>query len=89
MVTVHFTSHLEAFAECEPVGVDAQNVWEALHEALADKAKLRGYVLDEHGRLRRHMVVFVDGKIINDRIGLSDPVNEDSEVYVMQALSGG
>jgi len=35
------------------------------------------------------MIVFVDGKAVTDRRGLTDPVTDGSEVYVMQALSGG
>ena len=41
--------------------------------------------LDEQGEIRRHVVVFVDG----ERAGLNDPVNDSSEIHVMQALSGG
>jgi molybdopterin synthase sulfur carrier subunit len=33
--------------------------------------------------------VFIDGNQIEDRERLSDPVAPSSEVYVMQALSGG
>jgi hypothetical protein len=35
------------------------------------------------------MMVFVDGQQIGDRERLSDPVRPASEIYVMQALSGG
>jgi hypothetical protein len=35
------------------------------------------------------MMVFVDGRQIADRERLSDPVGPHSELYVMQALSGG
>ena len=34
-------------------------------------------------------MIYIDGKPIVDRADLSDPVGEDSEIYVMQALSGG
>ena len=47
------------------------------------------YVLDEQGALRHHVVVFVDGQLIRDRVTLADPVGEQSEIAVMQALSGG
>lgn len=46
-------------------------------------------MLDEHGRLRKHVVVFVDGTMVADRVALTDAVGPDSEVFVMQALSGG
>jgi hypothetical protein len=46
-------------------------------------------VLDDQARLRHHVVVFVDGQLIRDRVTLADPVAERSEIAVMQALSGG
>ena len=60
-----------------------------LDAVFAHNPRLRGYVLDDQGALRRHMIVFVDGQQIDDRDHLSDPVRATSEIYVMQALSGG
>jgi sulfur carrier protein ThiS len=42
-------------------------------------------VLDEQGRLRANVVVFIDGK----RSKLDEPLRSDSRIYVLQALSGG
>jgi molybdopterin synthase sulfur carrier subunit len=39
--------------------------------------------------VRKHMNVFVDGRQVRDRERLGDPVDAASEIYVMQALSGG
>jgi len=64
-------------------------VREVLDRVFADHPRLRGYVVDERGVLRKHMSVFVDGAQIADRETLSDPVGPASELYVMQALSGG
>jgi len=89
MAIVHFTSHLQSYAPCDPVEVEGATVADALGTALTDNARLRSYLFDEHGRLRRHIMVFVDGQMIDDRVGLSDPVDPQTEVYVMQALSGG
>jgi sulfur carrier protein ThiS len=50
---------------------------------------LRGYIFDDQNRLRRHVVVFVNGEPVQDREQLSDVVQESTEVFVMQALSGG
>jgi sulfur-carrier protein len=50
---------------------------------------LLAYVLDEQGSLRRHVNIFIDGKMINDRNSLSDHFNPNSTIYIMQALSGG
>lgn len=89
MAVVHFTSHLASFVNCEPVDVAGGTVGEALAAALSGRDQLRSYILDDQGRLRRHVMLFVDGQMVVDRLGLSEPVKSDSEVYVMQALSGG
>jgi hypothetical protein len=47
---------------------------------------LRFRVVDEQGRLRRHMKVFVGDESVRD---LRASVPEGAEVTVMQALSGG
>jgi hypothetical protein len=49
----------------------------------------RSYVLDDHGAMRSHVVIFVDEARATDRLGLADPVPPEAEVWVMQALSGG
>jgi hypothetical protein len=64
-------------------------VAEALHRVFDGNPRLRGYVLDDQGRLRKHIVVFVNGTMIEDRRQLSDPIEPASELFVMQALSGG
>lgn len=69
--------------------VVARTVREALDAAFAGNARARAYVLDDQSALRKHMVVFVDGQRITDRVHLSDPVRENGEIFVLQALSGG
>ncbi|MBS0211528.1 MAG: MoaD/ThiS family protein [Planctomycetes bacterium] len=89
MPRVVFTPNLKRHVECPDVMVDGATVHDALAAVFVGREQLRGYILDEHGRLRKHMVVFVDGQAIKDRDGLSDSASEQSEIYVMQALSGG
>jgi len=55
----------------------------------ADNTQARSYVLDDQSALRRHMTIFVDGRIIRDRRTPRRPVNERSTIHVFQALSGG
>jgi molybdopterin converting factor small subunit len=47
---------------------------------------IRFRVIDEQGRLRQHMKVFVDQDAVRD---LSTPLAGVGEVTIMQALSGG
>ena len=86
---VVFTANLERHVECPTATVGGETVRAVLDAVFARNPRLRGYVLDDQGALRRHMNVFVDGEMIEDRERLSDPVQPTSEVYVMQALSGG
>ncbi len=89
MPHVAFTSNLRRHIECPATDVDGQTVREALKEVFRQNAALEDYIVDEHGRLRKHVVIFVDGDPVFDRDQLSDPVSPSSEIYVMQALSGG
>ncbi len=84
-----FTRNLQRHVPCPPAIVDGATVAEVLEAVFAANDRLRGYVVDERGALRTHMVVFVDGRQLVDRSTLSDAVDADGEVYVMQALSGG
>jgi sulfur-carrier protein len=89
VATVVFTPNLRRHVECPTEIVEGPTVRAVLDAVFAKNPRLRGYVVDEQGALRRHMSVFIDGEQITDRDRLSDPVRSTSEVYVMQALSGG
>ena len=89
MPRVVFTSNLQRHVNCPETQVAAGTVRTALAQVFAAQPQARGYVLDEQGHLRKHVVVFVDGRRVRDRELLSDAVREASEVYVMQALTGG
>ncbi len=88
MVRVTIGSALQRHVPCPPVSVRASTVREALEQVFALEPRLRGYLLDDQGMLRRHMAVFVNGNRVKDRRTLADPVSE-GEVAVLQALSGG
>lgn len=89
MPRVTFTSHLERFVDCPDMQVQGATVREALEAVFRMNPRLRGYVVDEQGALREHMTVFVDGHVVQDKVNLSDAVDPESELYVLQALSGG
>jgi len=89
MPRVVFTSNLQRHVNCPETQVAAGTVRSALAQVFAAQPQARGYVLDEQGHLRKHVAVFVDGQRVSDRETLEDPVRESSEVYVMQALTGG
>jgi len=89
MARVVFTQNLQRHISAPPSEAAGATVRAVLDAVFAEHPRLRGYVLDDQQRLRTHVVVFVDGQMLKDRAGLSDAVAPASEVYVMQALSGG
>jgi len=89
MVRVVFTANLQRHLPVEPLEVPGDTLREVLEAVFARHPRLRGYVLDDQGCLRRHVNIFVDGQLLRDRHGLGDSVRSGSELYVMQALSGG
>ncbi|MBC8114697.1 MAG: MoaD/ThiS family protein [Candidatus Saccharimonas sp.] len=89
MPKVFFTPNLQRHMDAPRGQYAGTTVKEALDDVFKVQTALRGYVVDEQGRLRQHVIVFVDGKPLQDRVRLSDSLGEQSEVWVMQALSGG
>ena len=72
------------------VEVDATTLRDALEATFAYHPPLRGYVVDEQGSLRHHVAVFIDGQALRDKSDLSrTELGARSEIYVLQALSGG
>lgn len=64
-------------------------VREVLDQLFTASPVLRTYVVDDQGAVRKHVTIFLDSTPIQDRERLSDTVRQDSELFVMQALSGG
>ncbi|MDE3214421.1 MAG: MoaD/ThiS family protein [Bacteroidota bacterium] len=90
MVKIKFTYALKRFfPDLREIPAKGTTLRELFDEMEASYPKVRSYLMDEQGNLRKHVNVFIDGKMIEDRAGLSDPFTTHSEVYIMQALSGG
>jgi sulfur-carrier protein len=89
MARVVFTPNLQRHVACPATEVPGRTVREVLDAVFAGNPQARGYVLDDQAALRKHMAIFIDGAPLRDRAGLSDAVRDSSQIYVMQALSGG
>jgi sulfur-carrier protein len=89
MAHIFFAASIQRHIATPEREVDARTVGAALEAVFAVQPRLRGYILDDQGSLRQHLVVFVDGLRVHDRQHLSDALGEESRVYVVQALSGG
>jgi sulfur-carrier protein len=66
-----------------PVG--GSTVGELLAALERAQPALEGWILDERGRIRRHINVFVDGDYARE----DTPVGPDDRVDVLPAISGG
>ena len=89
MATVRFAQSIQRHVECDTREVAGATIGAVLDRYFQDNERARGYVLDDQGRLRKHMAIFVDGLHIRDRNGLTDPVPVHAVVDLIQALSGG
>ena len=90
MPYVKFTGHLRRFfpdlSEGMVSGRTAAEVIGVLDERYPG---LAAYIIDEQGALRKHVNIFVNDELIQDRRQLQDPVSDDDQLFVFQALSGG
>ena len=90
MIRVCFTQNLQRHVLCpDEEELAGTTLREVLDAYFTRHPQARSYVLDEQGGLRPHVVVFIGDSRATDRLGLSDVVERNSEVRVMQALSGG
>ena len=90
MPTVKFTYALKRFFPgLKDTPAKGIILTEILEEIEASYPGISSYILDEQGNLRRHVNIFINGTMIPDRTKLSNEVGEKSEIYIIQALSGG
>lgn len=89
MPSVRFTRNIQRHVECPTRDVEGATLGEVLHAYFATNEQARGYVLDDVGKLRKHMAAFIDGLQIDDRDTLSDVVPSNAVVDIVQSLSGG
>jgi molybdopterin synthase sulfur carrier subunit len=67
------------------VAVTGSTVRDVLDALFTEFPVLRGYVVDERGALRHHVVAFLNGSAVTDKTSLSEAVDEDGELYLFQA----
>ena len=89
MATVRFTQNIQRHVACPTRDVAGGTLREILEEYFRKNEQARGYLLDDQGKVRQHMVIFIDGNQVRDRDDLSDPVGPDAVIDIVQALSGG
>ena len=67
------------------VDLPGDSLGEVLRELERRYPRLEGWVLDEHGNIRRHVNVFVDG----ERGSADTPISNGARIHVLASISGG
>ena len=89
MIKISFTPNLARHIETPEAEIEGDTVASVLAQYIKQNPQVQSYILDDQGALRKHVLVFINQELIQDRIGLSDKLNQDSELFIVQALSGG
>ena len=89
MARIAFTANLQRYLACPVQEVPGVTVRAVLDGVFAENPRLRSYILDDQGHLRRHVHIYVNGARVSDTVHLADAVGDRDEVFVFQALTGG
>ena len=89
MVAVEFAPSLRRHVECAPQSVAPGTLREVLEAALRAAPALAPYVFDDQRAVRKHVAVFVNQQMVQERSRLAQPVAAGDRVLVVQALTGG
>src|SRR5262245_23156436 len=74
MAKIVFTPNIQRHVPLPQAEVSGRTVRDVLEAVFVEHPQARGYVLDDQSGLRKHMTIFVDGRMIRDRVRLSDAV---------------
>jgi molybdopterin converting factor small subunit len=85
MPVVTLRGQLKAISGSGAHDLGGSTIGELLRALEADRPALGGWILDERGRIRRHINVFVNGV----QGGADTSVGEGDRIDVLPAISGG
>lgn len=90
MAKIKFTSALKRFfptlTEVEAEGDTVRDVLDNIEKIYPG---ISNYLIQDDGTLRKHVNIFIEGNMIENREILSDTVKHGDELLIIQALSGG
>lgn len=91
MPQLKFTHHLKRFFPDleQHIRVEGSTVAEVVANLDQRYPGLAAYLIDERGALRKHVNIFIGEDLIEDRKALQDTVQDNDQVFIFQALSGG
>jgi len=92
MITFQIAGYLTEFTGGRAeIALDdsAATVGEALNQLWTQHVGLRDRVLTEQGEVRPHVNIFLNSETIRRDEALQTPLDEDAEICIMPAVSGG
>jgi sulfur-carrier protein len=88
-VSVTFAASLQRHIPCPSQNVAVASLREVLKAALVAAPDLSHYVFDDQGNIRKHVAVFINRDMLQNRTDLSPMLKSGDQVLVVQALTGG
>ncbi len=89
MVTVEFAPSLRRHVDCAAQQLALGSLREVLEAALRAAPELAHYVFDDQRAVRKHVAVFINKHMVQDRVRLDQPLEDGDRVLIVQALTGG
>ena len=89
MVNVEFAPSLQRYKPCPAQDVQPGSLASVLTQAFAAEPGLQHYVLDDQGHIRKHVAVFINGAMHQQRQRMDQEVPDQAKVLVIQCLTGG
>lgn len=89
MTLVKFTPNLKRFfPDLKPFETEKNTILDLVNELDNKYPGIKGYILDDQEKVRKHVQIFIGDEMMIDRSKVSKAFKE-KEIYIMQALSGG
>ncbi len=89
LVRVQFAPHLQRHVVCPIQWVEPGALRDVLARSFVAAPAMRDFVLNDQGHIRKHVAVFINGKLLHHRTQMDLVIEPSSDVQIIQALSGG
>ena len=87
--TVELPSLLRDVLHKDVLSVEGQTLEDALEDAYDQLPGLRVHVCDETGKLRQHVLCFLNDANTRGLEYAKQPINDGDTITILQAVSGG
>jgi len=86
---VTLTANLQKYFPHHDLDIPGETLLAVLRRMDEIRPYFSTYILEDNSAIRRHVNIFLDGKILRDKTQVAVPVQADTRIHIMQALSGG